>query len=124
MQEYTDIQSRLVTSVSLPSLSDIDIWEFIGDRGVYSESPSHMLACFDVFQHVKGKLYYRMKNVRPKSSEVINETGFSHPFFKGMAMCDPMGHFMVRDETHDKVATMCTHYIKDGILHEYEVLEN
>jgi hypothetical protein len=40
----------------LPNLTNQEIWQFIGDRGVYSASPDHMLSNFDVFVHVLGTL--------------------------------------------------------------------
>ena len=105
------VQSDEANTVKeLPSLSNEDLWHFCGERGVYSQSPKHLLSCFDVFYHSKGNLYYRMK--LRKNREVIpsTEPDQTSGFFHGVVFHDPMGAFMDRKETKDEVAIMSTHY--------------
>lgn len=60
----------------------------------------------------------------PTHADVKNESGFSHPFFKGVSIHDPMECFMTRAVTLEKVVIMWTHDIEDGELQEHDVLEN
>ena len=110
----------------LPSLNNEQLWHFIGERGVYSQSPEHMLSCFDVFVHHEGKLYYRMK--LKKDRVPVTETSASADLFVGTTFHDPMEAFINRRETKDEVAVMSTHYSKDNEENErgdeIEELEN
>jgi len=103
----------------LPSFTLKQIWNFVGERGVYSESPEHFSSCFDILCHYKGKLYYRMKLIKDRiSSSPSSNTGF----FKGVTFHDPMECFISRADTGDNVTIMATHYTNRD--DEIDVLEN
>lgn len=46
---------------SAPSFTDEEIWDFCGDRGVFSASARHFKYAFDALVHRDGLLLYRMK---------------------------------------------------------------
>lgn len=94
----------------LPNLINQEIWQFIGDRGVYCASPDHMLSNFDVFVHSSGNLFYRMKlkkDVLPVNSKTCST------FFEGVEFYDPMECFISRTVGGDEVNIMPTHYRDD-----------
>ncbi|SNW62764.1 Hypothetical protein ORPV_860 [Orpheovirus IHUMI-LCC2] len=57
--------------MDLPSFTNEEIWEWLGDRGVFfydktsnasfNSTSSQMMKCFDYLSHKNGKLYFRLK---------------------------------------------------------------
>jgi hypothetical protein len=87
------------------------LWNYIGDCGVFSESPTVLASNFDVFEcrKIEGKktLFYRMHPKSAKQPKVAptekedKPKGTHHPWFIGVKMHDPMECFITREEERD-----------------------
>lgn len=103
MEEGQFVQSNDANRFKpLPSLSNEELWELMGERGADTNSVDALVSKFDVWIHNKGKLYFRMK---PNAT------------FHG----DSMGMFPLRGDYGDKVHVMQTHYRnEDGSLKDLD----
>lgn len=87
-----------------PSFSAYELWDFLGDQGIFSESPAHLLSAFDVLVHRQGTLYYRMRRIKDrKPVEPLPEGAVRNVLFAGTIFHDPMGYFVRRSESGSRV---------------------
>lgn len=94
-----------------PSFTAVGIWDFLGDRGVCSVSPSVMRTAFDYLEHNNGVLIYKLKPTEElaKLSAVPMEDEVTGTFSTGIAFSDEMQHLLTREETGDKFTVCFTH---------------
>jgi hypothetical protein len=94
-----------------PSFSSQGIWDFLGDRGVYSVSASVLRTAFDYLEHNNGVLIYKLKPQKElaKLSAVPNANEVTGLFSEGIAFSDPSQHLSTREETGDKFTVCFTH---------------
>lgn len=92
----------------LPSLSDTEVWDLFGERGVFSCDAHTFKSCFDVFEHKEGMFCYRLK---PRSEiDKIQPIDTGVGLFDGVALSDTMLTLVAREEGGDKIYYMRTHY--------------
>jgi hypothetical protein len=109
-----------------PSFTDEEIWDFAGNRGVFSDTPQYFKYCFDTLVHREGTLIYRMKpkkewfiTIKPRTDS--KSTGL----FSGVMFHDAMEHFITREcgdlKNPNDLCIMHTHD-RDG--DEFDYMEN
>lgn len=100
------------------------LWDFFGDRGVFSESPDTFFNCFEEWSYTKGVFCYRMKPVSERVKTDLNDT--CSLFFKGVRFHDAMECF-ITPESDSKAyddKDMWVMLIQDDEGEDMEVLEN
>ena len=114
------------------SLSKEKLWDLFGDHEIFSESPTTLFNCFELWSHGEGVFCYRMK---PNLQEELPSEGYEerikedttyHPWFKNIQICDNMERLISPEQCPidyelKSLWVLYTHD-EDGELHE--VLEN
>lgn len=114
------------------NFTDEEIWNFAGDRGVFSDSPAFFKFCFDVLVHRDNTLIYRMKPQTEWFLKVVadpidpnGQKSKSNSLFDGILIHDSMECFIQREcldsNESDHLCIMHTH---DNEGEEFDVLEN
>lgn len=106
---------------SLPSFTDEQIWHFVGERGVYSDSPECLKFCFRDLVHRDGILMYRMKP-REEYFFKLRRKSTTGNLFEAVMIHDPMEGFLtpetcMQDYERDYLFLTKTHSQK-GKPHE------
>lgn len=94
-----------------PSFTTNGIWDFLGDRGVSSVSPSVLRTAFDYLEHNNGVLIYKLKSHKDikKLPAVPVEGEDTALFNEGIVFSDSMQHLITREEAGDKFTVCFTH---------------
>ena len=105
----------------LPDFTDEEVYDWFGERGVYSSSVEQFKSCFDIFEHKQGKFTYRLKHrkdwVKFKSIDEKN-------LFDGIILHDPMESLYLR-KYGDEINCIHTHYLSGEDKGEtIDVIEN
>lgn len=110
----------------LPNFTDEEVYNWFGERGVYSGTVEQFKSVFDVFEHKEGIFKYRLKLKRDwEKVETIEKID---GLFKNIKLHDPMECLILR-EYDDDIHYIDTHYQKDWNDEfkrgdEIEVIEN
>ena len=97
-------------NAEMPSMCNMELWNWFHACGIESESPAHLVRCFDVWWHICGVLFYRMKTLEDRIIEPA--------LFVSLFVHDPLDQLSARHHSNDEIIVIFTHDPRTKTLHE------